>query len=63
MRRKWILTLFVLILMGSIALTGQALAEEKTQFFGILIYRTGPYAPGGSGFGSGWGDFMQLRNM
>ena len=63
MRRKLIFTLFALIVLGSLVLTGQALAEEKSQFFGILIYRTGPYAPGGSGFGSGWEDFMQLRNL
>ncbi len=64
MRRKLIITLFALVLVGSLVLaSGSALAQEKTQFFGILIYRTGPYAPGGSGFGSGWEDFMQLRNM
>jgi branched-chain amino acid transport system substrate-binding protein len=63
MRRKLILTLLSFVLVASLVMTaGQALAEEK-QFFGILIYRTGPYAPGGSGFGSGWEDFMQLRNM
>ena len=64
MGRKTILILLALTLVtGLLMVSGQALAEEKTQFFGILIYRTGPYAPGGSGFGSGWEDFMQLRNM
>ncbi len=64
MRPKLILTLATLVLLGSLVMvSGQALAEEKTQFFGILAYRTGPYAPGGSGFSSGWEDFMQLRNM
>ena len=65
MRRKLIFTLFALLLVGSMVLSaGLALAEEdKTQFFGILIYRTGPFAAGGSGFGSGWEDFMELRNM
>ena len=63
MRQKLILTLLFFVLASSLIMTGgQALAQDK-QFFGILIYRTGPYAPGGSGFGSGWEDFMQLRNM
>jgi len=64
MGRKLIFTLLAIVFVFSLVMvSGQALAEEKTQFFGILIYRTGPYAPGGSGFGSGWEDFMQLRNM
>ncbi len=64
MRRKLIFNLFALILLGSLVLTGQALAaEEKTQFFPILAYRTGPFAAGGSGFSSGWEDFMELRNL
>ncbi|UCE52174.1 MAG: ABC transporter substrate-binding protein [Desulfobacterales bacterium] len=64
MGRKLIFTFMALVFVVSLAMfSGQALAEEKTQFFGILIYRTGPYAPGGSGFGSGWEDFMTLRNM
>ena len=64
MGRKFVLTLFTLILLGSLVLTGQALAaEEKTQFFPILAYRTGPFAAGGSGFSSGLEDFMELRNL
>ena len=67
MERKLILTVFALLLVASfLFVSGPAMAEKKEplkQFFGILIYRTGPYAPGGSGFGSGWEDFMQLRNM
>jgi branched-chain amino acid transport system substrate-binding protein len=64
MRRKLTFTLFALILLGGLVLTGQALAEEeKTQFMPILAYRTGPFAAGGSGFSSGLEDFMELRNM
>ncbi|UCH20651.1 MAG: ABC transporter substrate-binding protein [Deltaproteobacteria bacterium] len=64
MRRKLILTLISLVLLGSLVMvSGQALAEEQTQFFGILAYRTGPFAAGGSGFSSGWEDFMELRNL
>ncbi|MFH1242989.1 MAG: ABC transporter substrate-binding protein [Pseudomonadota bacterium] len=68
MGRKSILAAFCLVLAISLVMVcGPSMAQEKKeplkQFFGILIYRTGPYAPGGSGFGSGWEDFMQLRNM
>ena len=64
MGRKLIFTIFALTLLSSLMLTGQALAEdEKTQFFPILAYRTGPFAAGGSGFSSGLEDFMELRNL
>jgi branched-chain amino acid transport system substrate-binding protein len=67
MGRKFIFGLFALVLVVSLLMTtGQALAQKKEplkQFVGILIYRTGPFAAGGSGFGSGWEDFMTLRNM
>lgn len=62
--RKLLIGLYILVMMtGIVMVSDPGRAEEGTQFFGILIYRTGPYAPGGSGFGSGWEDFMQLRNM
>jgi branched-chain amino acid transport system substrate-binding protein len=69
MGRKSLLVVLSLVLVATLVLvSGQAMAAEKKkeplkQFVGILIYRTGPFAAGGSGFGSGWEDFMQLRNM
>ncbi len=64
MGRRCIFTFLALTLLFSLVLTGQALAEEeKTQFFPILAYRTGPFAAGGSGFSSGLEDFMELRNL
>ncbi len=64
MYRKIIFTIFALVLVaGFVMLPGQAMAEEKTQFVGILAYRTGPFAAGGSGFSSGMEDLMQLMNM
>jgi branched-chain amino acid transport system substrate-binding protein len=64
MGRKFIFTLFALILLSCLVLPGQALAaDEKTQFMPILAYRTGPFAAGGSGFSSGLEDFMELRNL
>jgi branched-chain amino acid transport system substrate-binding protein len=64
MRRKLISMLLSFVLVASLGMAaGQVMAEEKTQFYGLLIYRTGPFAAGGSGFGSGWEDYMELRNM
>ncbi len=69
MRRKFLLVVLSLFLVVTfVMIIGQTqAAEEKKeplkQFVGILIYRTGPFAAGGSGFGSGWEDFMELRNM
>ena len=45
------------------ALAADKKAEDPTQFIGLLIYRTGPFAAGGSGTGSGMEDFMELSNM
>ena len=64
MGRKFIFRLFALILLSCLVLPGQApAADEKTQYFPILAYRTGPFAAGGSGFSSGLEDFMELRNL
>jgi len=69
MRRKLFISILGLVLLTSfVMVSGQTLAAEKkkegpTQFVGLLIYRTGPFAAGGSGTGSGMEDFMQLRNM
>ncbi len=69
MRRFWnnllSLLLFVLVF-GLMSLPNLVQAQQKeapTQYVPCLIYRTGPFAPGGSGTGSGWEDLMELRNM
>jgi branched-chain amino acid transport system substrate-binding protein len=64
MRRKLIFIFLALVFVaGLVMVSGQALAEEKKQFIGLLSYRTGPFAAGGSGMHSGWEDFMELRNL
>jgi branched-chain amino acid transport system substrate-binding protein len=64
MGRKMMFRLFALVLLSCLVLPGQApAADEKTQFFPVLAYRTGPFAAGGSGFSSGLEDFMELRNL
>src|SRR5918992_4028114 len=64
MRRHgaWMITLLLLI---GAALCSEASAGEmpaKEQMFPLLCYRTGPYAPGGSGICGGWEDYMALLN-
>lgn len=63
-----LMILSLVLIVSLVMITGQSQAAEKKkeplkQFVGILIYRTGPFAAGGSGFSSGWEDFMELRNM
>lgn len=70
MGRKLVLAFLPLALVAAVVMmiSGQSLAAEKEkeplkQFVGILAYRTGPFAAGGSGWSSGKEDFMQLMNM
>jgi branched-chain amino acid transport system substrate-binding protein len=70
-RRSMMVTLIAVLMVCLVGLSSVAsAADEKkdqekkpTQFMGLLSYRTGPFAAGGSGFFSGMEDFMQLRNM
>ena len=43
------------------AITGTAIAQNE-QFVPANFYWVGPYAPGGSGFGGGIIDYMQMLN-
>ncbi len=55
------------LIVGFLFSAGQVLAQEKKeplkQFMGVLAYRTGPFAAGGSGFSGGMEDYMELMNM
>lgn len=44
------------------ALTTSAYAQGKEQFFPVLVYRTGAYAPNGVPFANGYVDYMKLVN-
>jgi branched-chain amino acid transport system substrate-binding protein len=59
---RWLLAL--LLLLGGVGLFAAPAveAQEKVQVFPLLCYRTGPYAPGGSGGCGGWEDYMALLN-
>ncbi|MBT9488369.1 MAG: ABC transporter substrate-binding protein, partial [Rubrivivax sp.] len=39
-----------------------ALAQAKEQFFPVLVYRTGAYAPNGVPFANGYVDYLKFVN-
>lgn len=61
MKAKW-----SMLLAGTIAAAGlgisQAWAQVNEQFFPLLVYRTGAYAPNGVPFANGFADYLKLVN-
>ncbi|HSG74664.1 MAG TPA: ABC transporter substrate-binding protein [Burkholderiales bacterium] len=55
-------TTFALALALAAGFSGAVLAQAKEQFVPANFYWVGPYAPGGSGFGGGIIDYMQMLN-
>src|SRR2546423_12188057 len=47
---------------ASVAVSGTAYAQPKEQFFPVLVYRTGAYAPNGVPFANGYVDYLKLVN-
>ena len=47
--------------MASVA--ASAFAQAKEQFFPVLVYRTGPYAPNGVPWANGFVDYVKLTNL
>ena len=45
-----------------VAVGSSAFAQAKEQFFPLLVYRTGAYAPNGVPFANGMSDYMRLVN-
>ena len=46
----------------SATLSTSAFAQAKEQFFPLLVYRTGPYAPNGTPWANGKQDYLKLIN-
>ena len=46
----------------SACLVGSAAMAMESQFIGSLVYRTGPYAPGGIPWADGFADYIELLN-
>lgn len=58
-------SLAVAMAFGSTAALAQAKkadAQVKEQFFPLLVYRTGLYAPNGVPFANGFADYLKLVN-
>lgn len=53
---------FAAILAGSMLATSGALAQAKEQFFPLLSYRTGAYAPNGTPWANGKQDYLKMIN-
>ena len=51
-----------LIAASLLATSGAGLAAGDGQFIGSLVYRTGPYAPGGIPWADGFADYINLLN-
>ncbi|HMN76252.1 MAG TPA: ABC transporter substrate-binding protein [Burkholderiaceae bacterium] len=45
---------------GSVATAPAAFAQAKEQFFPLLVYRTGPYAPNGTPWANGKLDYLKM---
>ncbi|MEE9249058.1 MAG: ABC transporter substrate-binding protein [Dehalococcoidia bacterium] len=48
---------------GAFAVSDAAAQDKKEQFFPMLVYRTGPYAAGGTGIFGGMEDYFALLNL
>ena len=63
MKLKSITTAAILAAAGAASLaTSTAFAQAKEQFFPVLVYRTGAYAPNGIPFANGYVDYLKLVN-
>jgi branched-chain amino acid transport system substrate-binding protein len=62
MKFRTILTAAAVATAGLAGIATEALAQSKTQFFPVLPYRTGPYAPNGVPFANGYVDYLKLIN-
>ncbi len=49
-------------IVAAAASTPAAFAQNSAQFFPVLVYRTGPYAPNGVPFANGYVDYLKLVN-
>jgi branched-chain amino acid transport system substrate-binding protein len=61
--KSWALGFAAMAAAGSSLLCStEAFAQNKVQFFPVLVYRTGAYAPNGVPFANGYVDYLKLVN-
>lgn len=63
MRRMLPLAAFALGALAAGLVPSLASAQVKEQFFPLLVYRTGPYAPNGTPWANGKQDYLKLINV
>ena len=56
------LLLCALVASGALTASSAALAQAKEQFFPLLVYRTGAYAPNGTPWANGKQDYLKMIN-
>src|SRR6185295_3456050 len=56
------LSKYVLATLLAAAMAPSAQAQAKEQFFPLLVYRTGPYAPNGTPWANGKQDYIKFVN-
>ncbi|HJU21759.1 MAG TPA: ABC transporter substrate-binding protein [Casimicrobiaceae bacterium] len=59
-RSKGTLALAACALTAGLAMSGSAFAQANEQFFPVLVYRTGAYAPNGVPWANGYDDYLKL---
>src|SRR5689334_14941070 len=59
---KWMLAVAACAAAASLVTSGTALAQAAEQFFPVLVYRTGAYAPNGVPWANGYVDYLKLVN-
>jgi branched-chain amino acid transport system substrate-binding protein len=62
MRLKSLAATATIVAAGLAGIASDAWAQAKEQFFPILVYRTGAYAPNGVPFADGYVDYLKLVN-
>ncbi len=61
--KKTSATLATVLAMLASSISATAIAQEKQQYFPLLTFRTGPYAPSGTPWANGFVDYFKLVNL
>jgi branched-chain amino acid transport system substrate-binding protein len=62
MRMRTLLIALTVLSLAAGPLAGAVLAQDKTVFLPLLVYRTGPFAPNGIPIANGFNDYFNLIN-
>jgi branched-chain amino acid transport system substrate-binding protein len=62
MRIRTLLSVLITIAVTAGPIAGAVMAQDKTVFLPLLVYRTGPFAPNGIPIANGFNDYFNLIN-